>query len=484
MAGDRAAFPDSGLNRGRVSPVLPWIVGVTLFMQSMDGSILNNAIPSMAAVLQVNPLRMRQAVVAYLLTSALFVPVSGWLADRFGIRRIFSLAIVLFSLGSAACALSPSLNILIGSRVLQGIGGALMVPVGRLAVVKIYGQSPDLIRALGFISIPAVLGPVCGPLAGGFLVQYASWHWIFLINIPVGLAAFGLSLKYVPVLKEPGGGRFDFWGFFIFSVSAAGLSLWLTAAPSLTLLQNLGIPLLGLLLMAYYWLGPAGRPGAIFDRAIFKKKGFLAGILGSICSRTGTGAMPFLLPMFLQLGLGFSPLRAGTFLLAQASGSFLGKRLIAAWLPRTGFKKFLHANTITLGLAVFCFAFLSAQSSEYLLLAVLFLFGTVNSMQFTAMNTFILIDLEHREAAAGNSLLAVVQKLCSNSGVALAGSLMSLFAFLDSGGGLESQIPAREVFQKTFFVIGLVIMGASLVMRRLPRKSKALRGQNKVDLDN
>ncbi|MDR1085778.1 MAG: MFS transporter [Deltaproteobacteria bacterium] len=462
----------------RISPVLPWIVGVTLFMQSIDGSVLNNALPSMAAALNVNPLQMQAVIVAYLLTAALFIPLSGWLADRFGVRRVFCLAIIIFSFGSLCCALSPSLYFLVVSRVIQGLGGALMVPVGRLAVVKIYSHSAELVRVLGFISIPAILGPVCGPLAGGFFVQYASWHWIFLINIPVGLLALWLSLKYVPQLKEKGGPSFDFLGFTVFGSSVAALSLWLVLAPDTGWLDNLGLLALGLLLMFYFWYSPAKKPGAIFNRAIFKKPGYLVGILGNICSRTGSGAIPFMLPMFLQLGLGFNPIKAGLFMLPQAVGSFFGKRLITVFLPKAGFKGFLQANTVSLGVMVCLFSYLSVSTPEAVMIFVFLVFGTVNSMQFTAMNSFLLIDLESWEAATANSLLSVIIQICNNSGVALGAALLSIFALAEHGGAFTAEHLSGPIFEKAFFCIGLVILAASLVMSRIPKNVSKIKGND------
>ncbi|MDR1578213.1 MAG: MFS transporter [Deltaproteobacteria bacterium] len=455
--------------QSQISPVLPWIVGVTSFMQAVDGSILHNAIPSIAVALGVDPLKMRWVVVAYLLTTALFIPVSGWLADRFGVRRIFFLAIIIFSLGSLSCALSRTLTALVAARVFQGIGGALMVPVGRLAVVKIYGHSAELIKVLSFISLPAIMGPVCGPIVSGFFVQYLSWHWIFLINLPVGLCGIWLTAKYMPDLREVDLERFDFWGFGFFSVSIAILSLWLVIAPDSGLVKNLDALLIGIGLMTIYWLLLAKKPGALFQISIFKKPGFLVGIMGNICSRMGSGAMPFMIPMFLQLSLGFSPIRAGMFMLAQATGSIIGKQLINIFLPMLGFKLFLQTNTIILGLIVCSFSILSSNDSNVFLVIVLLCYGIVNSMQFTAMNSYILIDLNHKEAGTGNSLLSVVIQICSNSGVAMGAGLLTLFARLSNKASFGPSLSNGPIFGLSFIIIGMIILCASIVMRRIPQ---------------
>ncbi|MDR0550013.1 MAG: MFS transporter [Deltaproteobacteria bacterium] len=453
---------------------LPWIVGVSFFMQAIDGSVLNNAIPTMAVSLNVNPLKMQSVIIAYLLTTALFIPLSGWLADRFGIRRIFSLAIIIFSLGSLACALSPTLDSLVASRVLQGLGGALMVPVGRLAVVKAYDRT-DLIRVLSFVSVPSLLGPVCGPLAGGFFVEYATWHWIFLINLPFGVFGFWLALKYMPDLREEKLDSFDFVGFVVFGGSVAILSLGLESAPGHAWDQNVLTLGFGLFLMLFYWARLAKRRGALFQVSIFEKPGFLTGICGNLCSRVGSGAMPFMLPIFLQLALGFSPVRAGLFMLPQAIGSIIGKKIITIILPKAGFRRFLLFNTISLGLIVSSFSFLSSNTEHWRLVVVFMIYGAINSMQFTALNSLILIDLNHQKAGPGNSLLSVVIQVCSNSGVAMGAALLGLFALLDQGGAFRVDLPSDAIFQKAFFVIGLVILTSSLIMRKLPNDSQ---GQN------
>ncbi|MDR1873010.1 MAG: MFS transporter [Deltaproteobacteria bacterium] len=454
-----------------ISNAMPWIVGVSFFMQSIDGSVLNNAIPKMAIALKVNPLQMQSVVIAYLLTTALFIPISGWLADRFGIRRIFCLAIIIFSLGSLACALSGTLKALVLSRVLQGLGGALLVPVGRLAVVKSYDRT-DLIRVLSFVSVPSLLGPVCGPLAGGFFVEYASWHWIFIINLPFGFFGFWLALKYMPDLRENNLESFDYLGFIVFSASVAILSLGLERAPANGWERNVLVISFGLTLMLFYWLGLAKRRGALFQVSIFEKPGFFTGICGNLCSRVGSGAMPFMIPIFLQLALGFSPVRAGLFMLPQAVGSIIGKRIITILLPKAGFRRFLLVNTISLGLIISSFSLIGVHTAYWYLITIFMIYGAINSMQFTALNSLILIDLGHHKAGPGNSLLSVVIQICSNSGVAMGAALLGLFALIDQGGAFRADLPSDSIFQKAFFVVGLIILTASLVMRKLPKDGR------------
>jgi EmrB/QacA subfamily drug resistance transporter len=459
---------DPATFRGPSSNAVPWLVAVALFMQTLDGHILNNALPAMASDLGVAPLRMQPVIIAYLLTTAVFIPISGALADRFGIRRIFGLSIVVFTVGSLACALSGDLRSLVGARILQGLGGALMVPVGRLVLVKAY-SGLALIKALSLVSVPSMLGPICGPLLGGALVQYASWRWIFLINLPVGLLGLLLSLRHMPDLRRQGPTAFDLAGFMVFSLSLAVLSLGLESAsgagPSPAALAAVG---LGALLMGCYWMALSRRRGAVIEAALFERPGFGLVVCGNLFSRTGSGAMPFMLPIFLQLSLGLSPVRAGLLMAPQAVGSLIGKGLVPPFLSRLGFRRFILGNTIALGLVVSSFSLVGPLAALPGLAALLMLYGIINSMQFTALNSMVLVGLDDERSASGSTLLSVITQICSNSGVTMGAALLGLFA-LAGGGGLQAVAPGADasMFQKSFFVIGLVILASSLSMRKI-----------------
>ncbi len=451
----------------RSARIVPWLVAVAFFMQMMDGTILNTALPGMARELGVPPLRMHAVVIAYLLTTALLIPASGWLAGRFGARRIFCTAIALFTLGSLLCALSPNLEFLIASRMLQGVGGALMVPVGRLIVLKAYPRT-ELVRVLSFVSIPGLLGPLIGPLAGGFLVQYASWHWIFLINLPVGLVGGLCALRYLPALRDKEAGRFDMIGFLLFGTSMALISFAMEGLGNLHLpkVETTALCILGLLLLCAYWLRCGRVEHPLFSMRLFATRRFTVGILGNLFARLGSGAIPFLMPLFLQLALGFSPLKAGLFMMPVALAGIAAKEMIAALVARFGFRRLLTRNTIGLGCLIAGFSLVGPETPPLALLGLLFLLGAVNSMQFTAMNSFTLIDLPEQEAGSGNSLLSVVMQLASSVGVAMAAAL------LDGFSGAYEALPSADrlvkVFHATFILVGCIGMSSAFIFRQAP----------------
>ena len=304
---------------------LPAIAAAAFFMQALDATILNTALPAVARSLDRSPLAMQLAVVGYTLTVAMLIPVSGWLADRFGTRRVFISAVNFFILGSLLCALSTSLPMLVASRVLQGIGGAMMMPVARLAVLRAYPRT-ELVAVLNFISIPGLVGPVVGPLLGGWLVTYATWHWIFLINIPIGLIGILYAYHIMPDFTAPRR-PFDWMGFFLFGLSLVSFSSGLEVfgdrvgpdfLPPVLLIS--GIALLGL-----YIRHARRHPSPLIRLSVFRTRTFSVGIGGNILSRLGTGCVPFLMPLMLQIGLGYPALVAGAMMAPTAIGSITAK---------------------------------------------------------------------------------------------------------------------------------------------------------------
>lgn len=461
------------------SRILPWLVAVAFFMQMLDGTILNIALPDMARDLGVPPLRMQAAVIVYLLTAALLIPASGWLADRFGTRRVFLFAISLFSAGSLLSALSTSLSMLVVARMVQGVGGALMVPVGRLAVIRAYPRD-QLVQVLSFITIPGLLGPLVGPVAGGFLVQYASWHWIFLINIPVGVVGALLAFRHFPDLKNANTAPFDGMGFVLFGLSTMLLSAALEGFGELHLpkVESTLLAVAGLMLMALYWLRSAHQPNPLFSLQLFATRSFTVGIFGNLFSRLGSGAMPFLIPLFLQIALGLDPVTAGLFMMPTALAGIIAKEGINSLIKRFGFRNVLAVNTSAVGLSIMAFALITPQTPHVLLLGLLAIFGSFNSMQFTAMNSLTLIDLPDNEAGSGNSLLSLVMQLAASTGVAMAAALYN--GFTGSHPGAHQSPELLLGFHQTFLVTGALVIATALIFAQAPKITNARKPSHPV----
>ncbi|AVU78160.1 DHA2 family efflux MFS transporter permease subunit [Pseudomonas sp. Fig-3] len=447
---------------------LPWVVAIAFFMQSLDGTILNTALPAMASDLAENPLRMQGVIIAYMLTVALLIPASGWIADRFGTKKIFFGAILLFSFGSLLCALSNSLSMLIGARVIQGLGGALMLPVGRLVVLRAYPRS-ELVRIMGFITIPGLLGPLIGPTMGGWMVEYLTWHWIFIINLPVGVLGCYAVWKFIPDLRGSERTRFDGLGFLLFGAAMVLITIAMEGLGELHL-PHLRVMLLlfgGMACLAAYWLRAGHIENPLFAPSLFKTRTFAVGILGNLFARLGSGALPFLVPLLLQVALGYSPSQAGMSMLPLAAAAMVAKSVARPLIERFGYRSVLTANTLALGLMLASMGLVSEQTPYWLLLAQLAVLGAINSLQFTAMNTVTLIDLDDASASSGNSLLSVVAQLSLSLGVACAGALLGGFTAQVGNDGVDTVLGA---FQLTFLTVGIMAMLAATIFSQLSKE--------------
>ncbi|TLX56917.1 MFS transporter [Stutzerimonas nosocomialis] len=474
-------MPQSASLDPQTARVLPWLVAIAFFMQTLDGTILNTALPSMAQDLAENPLRMQGVVISYMLTVALLIPASGWIADRFGTRRIFFSAILLFTLGSLFCALSSSFNQLVVARVIQAMGGALMLPVGRLVVLRAYPRS-EFVRVMTFIALPGLVGPLLGPTLGGWLVEYASWHWIFLINIPVGALGCFAALRFMPDLRGAERTRFDTPGFVLFGGAMVLITIALEGLGELHMPHARVMLLLfgGVACLAAYWLraGRVERP--LFSPALFRTRSFAVGIIGNLFARLGSGALPFLTPLLLQVALGYSPAQAGMTMIPLALGAMAIKPLAKPLIDRFGYRSILTGNTLLLGGLIASLALITPGTPGVWLLIHLGLIGMVNSMQFTAMNTVTLIDLRDEDASSGNSLLSVVVQLSMGLGVASAGALLGGF----TAPGADGEAVLRA-FHLTFLCVGgLAMLAAALFLQLEDEEAKPCRRIDpKVELD-
>ncbi|HHH0678629.1 TPA: multidrug transporter subunit MdtD [Yersinia enterocolitica] len=452
---------------------LPWIAAMAFFMQALDATILNTALPSIAESLNRSPLTMQSAIISYTLTVAMLIPVSGWLADRFGTRRIFILAVSLFTLGSLLCALSGSLPFLVASRVIQGVGGAIMMPVARLALIRAYPRS-ELLPVLNFVTIPGLIGPVMGPLLGGLLVTYATWHWIFILNIPIGLLGIFYARKYMPDFTMPKR-AFDIIGFLLFGSSLVmiSVSLEIMGRPNIASYLPAAVLLGGLLMLLFYIFHAKGHPNPLIGLPLFKTRTFSVGIAGNVASRLGTGCVPFLMPLMLQVGFGYSAIIAGCMMAPTAIGSMMAKSAVTQVLRSLGYRTVLVGITAIIGVLIALFAFQSPGMSPWLMILPLFILGMAMSTQFTAMNTITLADLTDNNASSGNSVLAVTQQLAISFGVAISAVVLRFYDGLSFGNNIDH-------FHYTFITMGAVTLLSSVVFLLLkPRDGDNLtQGRN------
>jgi EmrB/QacA subfamily drug resistance transporter len=442
---------------------LPWIAAMAFFMQALDATILNTALPAIAHSLDRSPLAMQSTIISYTLTVAMLIPVSGWLADRFGTRRVFMIAVSLFTLGSFACAMSGSLSQLVVFRVVQGIGGAMMMPVARLALIRAYPRS-ELLPVLNFVTMPGLVGPILGPLLGGVLVTWASWHWIFLINIPIGLLGLLYARKYMPNFTTPRR-SFDMTGFLLFGLSLVLISSGMELFGERIVASYIGILIIlgGLLLLMTYIWHARRHPMPLIALPMFKTRTFSVGIIGNLASRLGTGCVPFLMPLMLQVGFGYTALIAGCMMAPTAIGSLLAKSTVTQVLRWFGYRKTLVGVTMVIGLLIAQFSLQSPGMEVWMLILPLFILGMAMSTQFTAMNTISLADLSDENASSGNSVLAVTQQLSISLGVAVSAAVLRMYEGIDNFNTVEQ-------FHSTFLTMGAVTLVSALVFLLLRPK--------------
>jgi EmrB/QacA subfamily drug resistance transporter len=445
-----------------VKKLLPVILATAIFMQMLDSTILNTSLPAIARDLNESPLNMQNAIISYVLTLAVFMPVSGFLSDKFGTKNVFIFSLILFSAGSLFCSLSHNLTQLVIARMIQGVGGSLMTPVGKLALIRTFPKK-DLLKAMNFAIIPALIGPVLGPLVGGYMVDYLSWHWIFLINIPMGLAGILLSLKYMPDYKSPII-DFDLKGFLIF----AGASLLLSI--SLELFGNtahitpvLVVLLSGFLMLYFYYRHATTDNNPIFPLNLFKVRTFRVGIVGNLATRLGISAIPLLLPMMIQIGYGKSAITSGWIVAPMALTAMLGKSAVIKILDKFGYKATLMTNTFIIGFLICSMAIPGVSASIYWYVPIIAVLGFFNSIQFTAMNTISIADLRGYHASSGNSLVSVNQQLAIGFGIAFGLIVLKIF----EGDVKLINDEIHNAFRYTFLVVGTLTILSGFIFRRL-----------------
>ena len=402
------------------------IVACALFMQNLDGTVIATALPSMARAFAVDPVSMNVALTSYLLAVTLFIPASGWMADRYGTRTVFRAAIAVFTLGSVLCGRAESLPFLVAARILQGIGGAMMVPVGRLVLLRTAPKS-ELVSAMAWLTMPALIGPVLGPPIGGLIVTYASWRWIFDINVPIGLIGIGLVTAYVEDVREPQPGRLDLHGFFLIGIALTGFVLGLEGAGRGTLSRTTIAACFGAgaLASALYALHARRHPRPLLDFSLMRQQTFAVSVIAGTAFRIGVGAIPFLLPMLFQVGFGDTAARSGSITFASAAGAFAMKPITRTLIDWIGFRNTLLWNGALSALGIAAMAAFRPGWPIVAIYLILLVAGSFRSLQFTAFNTIAYADVPRSRMSAATSLYTTIQQLAQVLGISAGAAALS-----------------------------------------------------------
>lgn len=408
--------------------LLPWLVAVAFFMESLDTTILNTAVPTISAALHVTPLSMKSVLASYALSLAVFIPISGWMADRFGTRRVFASAIGMFTIGSFLCGISSDIHLLVACRLLQGCGGAMMVPVGRFTLVRTFAKS-ELVQAMSFVAIPALIGPMLGPMTGGLIVGYLHWRVIFFLNIPIGLIGLVMVYLHLPDYREQNVPPLDVLGL-ILSGSGVGLLSYVLEVfgeHTLSRAEILVLFSLSVLLLFGYWLHAQGAEFPLLNLKLFRIRTFSTAVTGSFFTRLGIGGVPFLLPLLYQVGLGFTPVQSGLLIMPQAVAAMSVKFGMSRILSRFGYRGVLISNTLMLGGFLFLFGQIGLHTAVWKIVVLAFFYGAATSLQYTSMNTLVYADVSEPQTSNASSIASTVQQMSMSFGIAIAGLITALF---------------------------------------------------------
>jgi len=444
--------------------LIPLIVATALFMENMDSTVIATSLPAIAADIGTSPLTLKLAITSYLLSLAVFIPASGWTADRFGARLVFSLAVAVFMIGSIGCALSSSVNHFVIARILQGAGGAMMTPVGRLVLLRSIDKSA-LVNAMAWVTVPALVGPVIGPPLGGFITTYFSWHWIFLINIPIGLLGIFMALRYIDPIRSENPERFDLYGLVLAGIGLGGIAFGLSVAGLNLLPWTIVAALIavGSISMTLYVIHARRTGSPVLDFSLLRLQTLRASIVGGFLFRLGIGALPFLLPLLMQVGFGLSPFKSGLVTFASAVGA-MGMKTLAARIIRTfGFRNIMVVNAIVSSLFLAASALFTASTPLLLIMIILVVGGFFRSLQFTAINTVAYAEVEPAQMSRATTLVSVNQQLAISAGVAVGAFSVEATMMLRH----VSELTAAE-FPPAFIVVAIISAASTYFFWQMP----------------
>lgn len=442
------------------------VVAAALLMQNLDSTVIATALPQMAITFHTSPIHLSIGITAYLMSLAIFIPVSGWFADRFGSRTVFGAAIAVFTLGSILCGLSNGVVEFVASRVFQGMGGAMMVPVGRLIVFRAVGKS-GLVRALSYLTMTAMIGPVMGPPVGGFITTYASWRWIFFLNVPIGVAGATFVWIFFDNHREENTFSFDWIGFVSTGIAISSLVLDcdLAIQPGVSLVLTLslfGVSIASGSFAAWYMLR---RAQPVVDLALLRIASFRTGVAVGTLYRIGTASIGYLMPILLQVNMGFSAFASGSVTFAAALGSLAIKMAIPPILRRWGFRTVLFGNGLISAGAVAACALVTLVTPPYVIFTILLVGGFFRSLQFTSLTTLSYADIPDQRTSAATSFQSVMQQVSNGLGVAVSAILIHLVPFLR---GETAHVASVEDFHLVFGFMALVAVSACYFYARLP----------------
>ena len=453
------ASPEAGSLR-----IIPLVLAVALFMENMDSTVIATSLPAIAADIGAEPISLKLALTAYFVALAIFIPLSGWVADRFGARNVFRWAILVFMVGSISCAFSFSLETFVGSRFLQGMGASMMTPLARLVLVRATPRT-ELVSAMAWLTLPALIGPLTGPPIGGFLTTYLSWHWIFWINVPIGILGIVMTSIFLPRIEPRTPRPIDLVGFVLAGIAFAGtiFGLSVISLPAIPLVAGYIAVAVGGIAGLAYWRHSRRTEHPLLDPRLFSRyRLFRSAIIGGSIFRIGVGATPFLLPLMLQIAFGMTPFESGLITFVGAVGAMLSKFGAERMFAGFGFPRVLVTAAIAGCLSLGVIGFFGPETPHLILYAVLLTTGLLRSMFFTGVNALGFADVEEQDASQATAISAVSQQLSIALGVAVAGGALELSARL-AGGGLT-----LEAFHFAWFVVAGVSLLSAIPFLKLP----------------